>query len=260
MKLINLSQEQKEKLFGDFIKKFAEELSKVEFNVNETKISFTAELSTVAKDKIKIIYTPSAYVKMMHLVAEYTTEVGWYGLVDRIDEKTFKVYDVKVCKQYVNGTKVDTEDEDTFEFFNSLTDEEAEHMHFQAHSHVNMSTGASGTDLQNQTDVIKNMGKTGFYIFQIWNKNLDINSYVYDLDNNVFYDKQDVVLDIEDETYGTVNQFIDSTEELVLQKKYTPYVYREDKKAKGKNKKEEEEYQYPYANGYYNGYGGYYDY
>lgn len=261
MKAINLSEEQKGKIFELFAKKFIEELKKVEFNVNETKISFTADLSTEAKDKVKIVYTPKAYLRMLQLVQDYPTEIGWYGLVDRIDETTFKVYDVKVCKQYVDGAKVDTEDEDTLEFFNSLTDEEAEHMHFQAHSHVNMSTNASTIDLQNQTDVIKNMGKTGFYIFQIWNKSLDINSYVYDLDNNVFYDKKDVILDIEDPDFGTVSQYVDSIEDLVLkrtyysghQKNYGQQNYGQQNllygKTKGKRgKKEVEEYEsvYPY--------------
>ena len=174
-----------------------------------------------------------------------------------ISDKSYRVYDVKVCKQFVTGGKVDTEDEDTLKFFESLTDDEAEHMHFQAHSHVNFDTGASGTDMENQSDVVRNMGKSGFYIFQIWNKKGDISTYLYDLDNNIFYDSKDVELDIEDEM-GSLSDFVESTRELVVEKKVYPYQvyqsgyqYQPEKKKKGKKKGKEEDS--PYLSGYWDG-------
>ena len=120
-------------------------------------------------------------------------------------------------------------------------------MHFQAHSHVNMSTSASGVDLQNQADVVRNMGKDGFYIFQIWNKKGDISTYLYDLDNNVFYDSKDVDIAVED-PLGTVDDFIDSIDKLVIEKKYYPY----------QNKTPAAKSEPTYLPGYYAN-GGYYD-
>ena len=252
MKPIKLSEEAEFALLTQFVKKFRKELSDFNFNINDTKFSMTMTLSQVAKEKVTILFTKEAYLKMHALVNFYDTEVGWYGLVEKITDKLYRVYDVKVCKQYVNGAKVDTEDEDTLEFFNSLTDEEADHMHFQGHSHVKMSTGASAIDLQNQADVIHNMGKTGFYIFQIWNKSNEISTYLYDLDNNMFYDSKDVIIDIEDGE-NTISSFVDSTLDLVIEKKYPYQEY------KGKGKKTGELAQYnkwenPYgADGYYDG-------
>ena len=240
MKPIKLTKETKLKIFEQFVEKFNKQLDDYEFNLNDTKLSFSFNTNVEAKEKVTILYTQQAYLRMMALVDFYDTEVGWYGLVEKINDKLYRVYDVKVCKQYVDGAKVDTEDEDTLEFFDSLSDEEIEHMHFQAHSHVKMSTSASGVDLQNQTDVVHNMGKTGFYIFQIWNKNNDINTYLYDLDNNVFYDKKDVLIEIEDDEI-TLSNFLDSTLDLVVEKK----AYN----AQTKDKKEES----PYLNGYWNG-------
>ena len=251
MKPINITDETKMMLFKDFAEKFMKELDNFSFNKNETKFSFSCNLGKEAKEKITILYSQKAYIRMLTLVDFYDTEVGWYGFVEKLSDHLYYVYDVKLCKQYVNGTKVDTEDEDTLKFFDSLTDEEAAHMHFQAHSHVRMGTMASGIDLQNQADVIRNMGKTGFYIFQIWNKSNDINTYLYDLDNNMFYDKKDIIIDIEDDE-GTISDFVDSTVDLVVEKKSYPYQQYAGMNNSKKNEKEEKE-KTTYLNGYWDG-------
>jgi len=250
MKPIVMTRDAKLAILKSFVEKFEKEFSNYEFNLNDTKISFSFEASEVAKDKITILYTQQAYLRMMALVDFYDTEVGWYGLVEKLDDRLYRVYDVKICKQYVTGSKVDTEDEDTLEFFDSLTDDEIEHMHFQAHSHVKMSTSASGTDLQNQADVIRNMGMSGFYIFQIWNKSNDINTYLYDLDNNIFYDKKDVIIEIEDDE-DTISDFIASTIDLVQEKKFSGYNGYNSYKPSEKKQEKEPEKQTSYLPGYY---------
>lgn len=229
MKSIYLTEEEKEKLLMKFLDEFKKEIDNYSFKVNDKSFTLKAEFGSVAKEKVLIIYTQQAYMRMRSLVDYFDTEVSWYGLVSKLDDKTYLIYDVKICKQYVDGAKVDTEDDDTLEFFNNLTDDEAEHMHFQAHSHVNMSTSASAVDLQNQSDVIRNIGKTGFYIFQIWNKKEEISTYLYDLDNNIFYDSKDVEIDIED-SLGTMTDYILSVKDLVCKKKY-PYTWTPSKKS-----------------------------
>lgn len=247
MKPIKMTREAEIELLKKFAEQFKKELDSFKFNMNESKFSMSLDMSQPAKEKVTILFTPTVYLKMQGLVEYYDTEVGWYGMVEKISDKLYRVYDVKVCKQYVNGGKVDTEDEDTLEFFNSLTDEEAEHMHFQAHSHVKMSTIASGIDLQNQADVIRNMGASGFYIFQIWNKHGDINTYLYDLDNNVFYDKKDVIIEIEDDDM-TISDWVADTEMLVKEKKTTVY-YPSLTQAKGSGKRKESSYLPDYWDG-----------
>lgn len=251
MKPLKLSEENKAELMKLFIKKFEKELEDFTFNLNDTKISISAEFSKPAKEKIQIIYTASAYLRMKALVDFYNTEVSWYGLVKKLDDKKYYVYDVKVYKQYVNGSKVDTDDEELQEWKDTLSDDEINAMFFQAHSHVNMSTGASGTDLQNQADIVKNMGKHGFMIFQIWNKSGDINTYLYDIDGNMFYDKKDVEIDIEDEA-GLLSDFVASTEELVTEKKLNYYV-PSTVSPKGKGKVKKMEYEPSYLPGYWDG-------
>ena len=260
MKPINLSEDMKLKLFEKFLDKFKKEIEDYAFNINETSLTIKANFNEIAKEKVVVRYTQEAYLRMQTLVDYFDTEVAWYGLVERLGEKVFRVYDVKVCKQIVTGGKVDTEDEDALAFFESLSDDEANHMHFQAHSHVKMSTSASGVDLENQRGMVKNLGKTGFYIFQIWNKSGDINTYLYDLDNNVYYDKKDVIIDVEG-----VDDFIAEVADLVVEKKAYPYQtgngynYSSTKKEtdKKEDKKEKEEgvlRDHTYLPGYYDGY------
>lgn len=249
MKPIVMNKDAEEKVLQSFFEKFRKQWENFKTNMNETKFTFSAEIAEPAKEKVMILFSQQAYLRMQALVEYFDTEVGWYGLVEKLSDREYYVYDVKLCKQYVTGSKVDTDDKDTLEFFESLTDDEAEHMHFQAHSHVNMSTSASGVDLQNQADVIRNMGKSGFYIFQIWNKKGDINTYLYDIDNNVFYDKKDVEIEIEDGEL-TISDFLAEADTLVCEKKITQFNnYYPEKK---KDKKTEEP---SYLPGYY-GYGG----
>ena len=255
MKPIYLTEEAKVQLFQKFFEKFKKELDNFAFNTSDTTLSVKTDFCEVAKEKVMLVYTQEAFLRMQALVDFFDTEVAWYGLVQKIDDKMYRIYDVKVCKQYVDGAKVDTEDDDMVEFFGNLTDEEANDMHFQAHSHVKMATSASAIDLQNQQDVVKSMGKTGFYIFQIWNKTGDINTYLYDLDNNVFYDRKDVMIEVEDSA-GTLDDFLGSVADLVSEKKKTyPYQYdyysKEGKESK-KNTKEKEN-EHAYQDGYWDG-------
>lgn len=249
MKPIKITKEEKIKVFEKLVEKFTKEMDQFQFNVNDTKMSFSFDFGSEAKEKVTVLYSQSAYLKIMALVNNFDTEVGWYGMCEKINDKLYRIYDVKMCKQYVTGSKVDTNDDEMINFFDSLSDEEIEHMHVQGHSHVNMSTAASGTDLQNQADVVRNMGKGGFYIFQIWNKKLDINTYLYDLDNNMFYDKKDIIIEIEDGD-STISGFIASIEDLVVEKKTYPHYKSEEKFDK---KKEENNTEKRFLGDYWDG-------
>ena len=252
MRPLKLNEKEKSELINKLLKQFMASLDNYTFG-NSTKISFEANIGGKLKEKIKLVYSPSAWLKMNALVDNFSSEVSWFGLVNKTDSPLmYYIYDVLVCKQQVNGAKVDTEDDDMLEFLSGLTDEEAEHLHFQAHSHVNMSTSASGTDLQNQADILANMpGNDGFYIFQIWNKRGDINTYFYDLKNNVFYDKDDVEILVEDETYGTIDNFIAESKKMVtgIEPKKKKDNVKENKNSGGTTK-----YYYGGGYGYEDGY------
>jgi hypothetical protein len=222
MKPIALSQEAKTKLLKGLLQEFTKTLDNYEFNVNEAKFSYEQNFSVKAKDKIVIRFTPKAYLRCLEMVKSFSSEIGWYGLIRKIEDRVYQVYDIIVCNQKVSGGRVITEDNDMVEFYERLTDDQAEFLHFQAHSHVNMSTSPSNVDLENQASTVKNMGGTGFYLFQIWNKSLDINSFLYDLDNNVFYDRDDIEVLVDDDEFGSVTGFINSLKDKVTSIVYTP--------------------------------------
>ena len=208
MKKLKLSKQDKDRLLAELSQKIDE------FNddLYQDKFSFEKDLKESAKDKITILFTPEAYLKSQMLVKTFSGEVGWHGLVDKLDNKTYRVYDIMVYPQNVSGARTldPTATNDWYEKYEDVLDS----MHFQAHSHVNMSTSASGTDLNNQKEIVKNCGGEGFKLFQIWNKSGDINSYLYDLDNNLLYDRNDVVIEIETSD-GVMSDFIAESKELV---------------------------------------------
>lgn len=221
MKLITLSQNDKIDMMKEMIAKFSSALEQYEFNINETKFSYEKSFSVKAKDKIIIRFTPQAYLRCLEMVKVYTSEIGWYGLIRKLEDRVYQVYDIIVCNQRVSGGRVVTDDDDMIEFYETLSDEQAEFLHFQAHSHVNMGTTPSSVDLENQASTVKNMGGTGFYLFQIWNKSLDINSFLYDLDNNVFYDKDDIEVVVDDDQFGSITGFINSIKDKVASMTYS---------------------------------------
>ena len=221
MKPITLSQQAKETLLNGMVKEFVKALDDYEFNINETKFTYEQNFSVKAKEKMIIQFTPQAYLRCLEMVKSYSSEIGWYGLIRKLEENRFQVYDIIVCNQKVSGGRVVTDDNDMIEFYETLSDEQAEFLHFQAHSHVNMSTSPSSVDLENQASTVKNMGGKGFYLFQIWNKSLDINSFLYDLDNNIFYDKNDIEVIVEDDEFGSITGFINSLKDKVASISYT---------------------------------------
>ena len=262
MRPLKLSEEQKMNIYCDFLSRLETTLNNYNGEVKDDSITVKTGLNSVASDKITIKYTREAYLRMQALVDSFNTEVMWYGLSEKTGEKEYKIYDVRMCKQYVTGTKVDTEDEDTLEFYDELSEEELNHLRFQAHSHVRMSTSPSGTDTQNQQDIVQSLSGQGYYIFQIWNKSGDINTCLYDIDGNTYYDRKDIDLVIED-SMGSLKDFVSYAETLVLEKKY-PYqtYYPQQKKENyaGYTKEEQEIIKEMYSD-YYNGYvwrGDYY--
>ena len=172
--------------------------------------------------KARILYTPAAYVKMLKLISSFDSEIAWHGLVKRGEaDGDFIVYDIITHEQTVSGSTVTTSDEQYIRFMECLTDEEADNMFLQAHSHVNYGVTPSNVDLQHQAKIVQMMSsrKTkGFQIFQIWNKSLKCSSFIYDFANNIYYENKDVetdvVLDSADDYL--ITDFIEHAKQLVV--------------------------------------------
>lgn len=186
--------------------------------VTDGKVNFTKDLKP--KDKINIFYTPEAFSKTIRLVLSHETEIAWHSLIRRVGQN-FEVYDVLTFPQTVGPAHVHTKMGRTFgdgkapdpkkyymdwyeQTFADNPQAEADLRGF-CHSHVNMATFPSNVDLNQQKEEIELKGGVGFYMFQIWNKKLEINSFLYDLDAGVLYEKEDINVVVEDDEFTTLS-------------------------------------------------------
>lgn len=225
MKSIFLTPEQKNEIRADLEKKIAELREKAEAQLSAAgscKVNLDFDKSfkydKAKKEKATLYYTPSAYMKMRLLVDNFSSEVAWHGFIKRISANKFLVYDIVVYEQFVTGVHVDTDEEAYNKFVADLwmNHEEPDFcFNFQGHSHVRMAVSPSGTDLEDQKRLMSNQ-KKGFYVFTIQNKNHEANYWIYDYDNNIVYEKDDIVVDIKFGDYDGAD-FLSAAQEKVKQ-------------------------------------------
>ena len=271
MKPIILTEEDKAKLTAEF----AAHLDKT--RLADGTFTFTRAFTyEKTEEKAHLYYSTKAFAKMMLLVQSFSTEVAWHSLVSRTGDREFYVLDVIAYPQIVTGVTVDTDQEEYSKFLTSLSMEDAELMHMQAHSHVNMGVTPSGTDKTNWAEITGSMKRKGFYIFQIWNKAMEHHTVIYDFDNNVMYENSDVTVDVLDEDGNPLSAFQTEAKKLVTtratQGKQTSmyqtgkalYESKQGNKKKGKKADAQDvdfddDDDIPPCYGYsgYNGYGSY---
>lgn len=188
-------------IIEQMVEDFREQLMNQKTFTNDIKYSRNLKEYTMNKgteEKARLNFTTDAYIQMMNLVTTCPNEVGWHGTVTRISEKEFLVDKILVFPQIVSGTDV-TPNEEAFAawmqpFFEDDEDDTIQRMRFHGHSHVNMGTTPSGTDDRYQADMLGNI--KDYYIFLITNKRAERNIMIYDIANNIFYEKDDVIVDI----------------------------------------------------------------
>lgn len=171
--------------------------------------SFTVNLCCSVDEKCYVEFSYKAMYKINALVKDYTTEVAWHGLVDRLENNRFFVSDILVYPQKLTGSYVDMDIENYYIWGEGLDNETYSRMKLQGHSHVNMGTTPSSTDTDHQQQVVNNLiGNDKFYIFMIVNKSGSMWISVYDLERNIQFKSTDpkkatseVVVDVVDEEY-----------------------------------------------------------
>lgn len=187
-------------------------------NFLSDKFSFTASCATPpkgeAQKRMHIVFSSQAYLKMLTLLNEFNSEVAWHGVVNRADESHFIVGDIIVYPQIVTGSTVNTDQDAYNEFMMNLDDETYNHLHFQGHSHVNMGTTPSSTDLEHQGKIVEQLSGEDYYVFMIWNKRLEWNAWIYDMSANTVWEKADICVEVED-TNTNLSAFLSEAKTLV---------------------------------------------
>ena len=215
MKPIYLTQEDIEEMKKEFEKQLI-------LGMYDGSFSYSKKFTYKEKEKAYIYYTPEVFARMFALITHYNSEVAWHCLVERMNEPNkFRVYDILVYDQIVTGATVNTDDTGYANFMMSLTDEQANHLHCQCHSHVNMTTSPSQTDIDHQKKILATLNSNNFYIFQIWNKKFEHTDFIYDLANNVYYENNDIEVLVEDPVYESSDGFVQSVKDKIINRAYT---------------------------------------
>jgi hypothetical protein len=154
-----------------------------------------------AEKRVRVQFTPVAYAKMLSLIHEFGTEVAWHGIVIRESMDLFRINDILVYPQGVTGTTVRTNESyanaGKSAWLMQLDDDTFNALRMQSHSHVNMDAKPSPQDLTDQSIILDQMGSgCDFYIFMVWNKRLEHDIRVYDLEANLLYEDGDVDVSI----------------------------------------------------------------
>lgn len=171
--------------------------------LQNTKISIQYDLMDEIKEQLKdanykkpIVYmSASTYLKMMEYVTECDSEIAWHGTVKRgTGDKNhlFYIKNVFLYPQKIAAATVQVDDTKYTQWADKLDTETFNTMRFQGHSHVNMSTFYSGTDEDNKRAFLNDLLDDDFYIFLVTNKRKEHNFEIYDLAQNIIFEKQDI--------------------------------------------------------------------
>ncbi len=180
------------------------------------KISYT-RLLTQANRKATLSFTEQAYLKMLMLVNGTDKEVGWHGLVHRAEDETkdeYIVTDLLVYPQEVTGATVTTDQSKYETWLMGHEDEVFNQIRLQGHSHVNMSCVPSPTDTSLYDRIFSQLEEDMFYVFLIWNKRNERMVRIYDMAKNMFFDTDDVTVQVLDGPYG-IREFLSNAETMV---------------------------------------------
>ena len=207
----NLSEEQKQTIINDFIEK----LNNTPLDGPNIKYSVKLDDGLENASKATLFIESTAYAKMMMYIRDTDTEIAWHGTAYRDDNGQPKYYikDVFLYPQIVRSVTVDTDQEKYQNWLTELDDETFNNLRFQGHSHVNMGVTPSSVDeayYDTILDVFKREDPNSFYIFTVMNKRGEMYLIIYDLANNIIYNKNDIDVMIID---GNKDLFTEITEQ-----------------------------------------------
>ena len=219
MKPIFLDQKTKEEL----IKNFTEHLEKIKLSSNTLTYSTNITKENINVAKAKLVIHPTAYLKMMLYVRDTSTEIAWHGTVFKPDDNTYFIEDVFLYPQKLSAATVTTDQKNYNDWCIEVDDNTYNNMRLQGHSHVNFGVTPSGTDTTFYNSILQVLSKNDFYVFMIMNKAGDMFFLIYDLKNNIIYEKQDILVEIRDynETEDIL-RLIDTEKEVFCEKPVIP--------------------------------------
>ena len=205
MKPIKLTEEDIVKILKDV----QNTLTTSAFSTSTININYDLKKLNPVMNTIKplVIYTPTAYIKAKELVKNNSNEIGWHGIVTR-KNNTFIIRDIIVFPQVVTSATVNPDQIKYQEWLMSQPDDIFPNIRMHGHSHVNMPTHPSGTDMAYREAILTMLGKDDFYIFMILNKRDEVEISIYDLATNFIYETADIQIEVMLSKQTTLKSFI----------------------------------------------------
>jgi hypothetical protein len=159
--------------------------------------SFQKTLSYPKQAHASLWYTALAWEKQKALISEFDGEIGWHALItkDPETETNYTVEDIIVYPQNVGQSTIDMDVEKYANWVHTIDNDSYNKMRFHGHSHVNMACLPSKTDLDHQEEIlsgIPNSDHNRFYIFSIANKKGENNVVIYDFEDNMFFESNEI--------------------------------------------------------------------
>ena len=188
----------------------------------------------------ELTFTSEAWAQMnalINLVGEY--EINGFGRIQSINGKDY-ITELKILKQEVKAAYVKATEDAVMDFIRETPEDQRAEWVLDWHSHVNMSTGPSGTDWNNYEDMLSaRMGNQ--FPFMIVNKRGEITCMQYISENRqetikVFIDQTPIPESRLLEIYNTAKEEVENkcTKYVYVQNNvattYKPKVYEAEKK------------------------------
>lgn len=171
-------------------------------------------------------FAQKAWIKTMGLVATFSGEVQWHGVVSRKNDNTWYVEDILVFPHKCTSVSVISDQEKYEEWLNNLDDATFNKVKLHGHSHVNMDVSPSGcygnitqgnNDESYRQKMIDGLPSTtdydNYYIFVIFNKSMKWSARIYDLHTNRIFDSNDKEIDVTIDGVE-LDEFIDEAKTL----------------------------------------------
>lgn len=199
MKPIKLTPLVKQTLRENLLKDLDKALDTLK--LSDGNFKFNYDLKDILKVDTNIVKKPivymlaATYLKMLQYVLLSDSEIAWRGTVER-KEHLFFIKDVFLYPQEVTGATVQEDPDEGQKWSDALPDAIYNTMRFQGHSHVNMGAFWSGTDKADQHAHLQELLDDDYYIFAVMNKKQEILVEVYDLAQNVIFEKEDVTFKV----------------------------------------------------------------
>ena len=207
MRPFKITQDEHDKL----MEKFSSYLKNVCLTTNSFSFSHSV-VDVKNKDKVFVTFSMKAYIKMRDLVDRFESEVGWFGFIDKISDLEYHITDICVYPQLVTGATVKETNEP---WDDDMPIEQIKRRHFHGHSHVNMAPNPSSTDIKHRDDQVSMVKSDSFYFFLITNKKCAWTAALFDLANNIVYNTDDILIDVDLGDGEMLSDFVDDTKKMV---------------------------------------------